>query len=105
MDVAVGKRVGLLDGLWLALLQREPQTERLQQEPGDGFDVGTREAACMWTQSRDPEVWQGARRSRLQCGCAFQLCTYISFPLSPQECGCLDRDRIKSSITEQEFGQ
>lgn len=69
------------------------------------------ETALMWAheaacgQSRDPEVWQDACRSRLQHGSAFQPCIYISSPLSPQEYGCLDRDRIKSSITEQEFGQ
>lgn len=79
-----------------------PRQSVCSQELGDSFDVDTWEAAC------------GHRTGTLKCGGvpvgqgrspAVPSAMYISSPLSPHECGCLDRDRIKSSITEQEFGQ
>lgn len=82
-----------------------PRQSVCSQEPGDGFDVGSR-GSSLRTQSRDPEVWQGARKVKAAAWlCLPALYIYFISSVPPQECDCLDRDRIKSSITEQEFGQ
>ena len=103
-DGLLGKELGSWMVCGWHCFKGSPRQSVCSLEPGDGFDVGTREAAC------------GHRAETLKCGrvpagqgCSMAVlssqCTYISSPLFPQECGCLDRDRIKSSITEQEFSQ